>query len=137
MFLPLELTLRPSRISLTVSLAGFALAAGGVLLADLPVWGKAVAALALLAGGALAWRQRHGMAHGVRVSQSGQMVILLDDWQAANIKGQAVVLPWLVKLNVVLENGRVKTLNLWPDSTDADGFRKLRVWLKWGLRQTD
>lgn len=137
MFLPLQLTLLPSRISLSVSLAGFALASGGVVLANLPGWGKVVAALALLAGVALAWRQRQDMARGVRISQSGQMEILLNDWQAANIKGQAVVLPWLVKLNVVLENGKAKTLNLWPDSTDADSFRKLRVWLKWGLRQTD
>lgn len=137
MFLPLELTLRPSRLSLALLLSAAALAAAGIVLADLPAWGKAIAALALLAGVALAWRQRHGMARGVRVGQSGQMEILLNDWQAANIKGQAVVLPWLINLNVVLENGGVEKLNLWPDSTDADGFRKLNVWLRWGLHQPD
>jgi toxin CptA len=132
MFLPLELTLRPSRIYAAVLLPAAALASAGIGFADLPTWVRAVAATGLLAGMAQAWRQQKSRPLGLRISQSGQMEILLDDWQAANIQGQAVVLPWLISLTAILENGAAKKLVLWPDSADADTLRKLRVWLKWG-----
>jgi hypothetical protein len=132
MFLPLELTLRPSRIYPLVLLLGFALATGGAMLANLPGWAKLLVALMLLAALARTWRAHQPTVQGVRVSQSGQLAILLDDWQAASPSGQNVVLPWLVSLKLVLENGQKIRLWIWTDSTDANSFRRLRVWLRWG-----
>ena len=132
MFLPLELTLRPSRLYPAVLLPACALAATGVVLANLPAWAKFAAGLVLLVGGIHAWRKRLPKLRSLRISQSGQLSVLLDDWQAANIKGQVVVLPWLISLTLILENGAAEKLLLWPDSAEADALRKLRVWLKWG-----
>lgn len=132
MFIPLELTLRPSRVYrlILASAHGFALA--GIWLAALPLWTRALMTAALFAGAAWSWRENASGPRGLRISQSGQIEILDGEWQPAGIRGRPVVLPWLVSLTLEPEAGKTRKLILWPDSTEADLFRKLRVWLRWG-----
>lgn len=137
MFLPFELNLRPSRVYRLILALAHGLALAGIWLAALLVWVKGLLALALFAGAVWLWRENSNGPRSLRVSQSGQIEILDVEWLPASIKGQAVVLLWLVSLNAVLENGAVEKLLIWPDSADADGLRKLRVWLRWGSRQPD
>lgn len=135
MFLPLELTLRPSRVQAIVLATGLALAAGAVLLASLSQPAKA--ALLFLMGLAV-WRvlQKSPIA-ALRISQSGEAFVRMnDDWLNAEITGQPVATPWLVLLRLKLENGDKLSLHLWPDSADTNQLRRLRVWLAWGFRQT-
>lgn len=131
MFIPLELTLRPSRLYRLILVLAHGLALAGIWLAALPAWVKALLALALFAGALWLWREYSSGPRGLRVSQSGQIELLDSGWQAASLGGRPVVLPWFVNLAVVLEGGRTRRLALLPDSVEADGFRKLRVWLKW------
>lgn len=133
MFLPLELTLRPSRVQTAVLSAGLALAAGATSLASLPLPAKAVLLFLISLAG---WRalQKSPIA-ALRISQTGEVGVLMNkDWLNAEITGQPVATPWLVYLRLKLENGDKRSLHLWPDSADANQLRRLRVWLGWGFR---
>ena len=132
MFLPLELTLRPSRVYATVLSLAHGLALAGIWLAALPVWIMALMTSVLLAGALMLWRKSSNSPRGLRVTQSGQVEILDNEWQAAKMKGRPVVLPWLVSLRLTGEAGKVRRLMLWSDSAEPDLLRKLRVWLRWG-----
>ena len=137
MFLPLELTLRPSRIYPAILALAHGLALLGIWLAALPVWTKALAAAALFAGAVWSWRENVNSPRGLRVSQSGQVELLDGEWWAAGILGRPVVLPWLVSLTLEGDAGTKRRLVVLPDSTEADLFRKLRVWLKWADYQRE
>lgn len=132
MFLPLELTLRPSRVYRAVLLAGHGLALLGVALAALPTGVQAVMCAALLVSLMWAWRQFSSMPRGMRVAQSGQVELLEAEWRPARVRGRPVVLPWLTSLELEVEGGKSCCLALFRDSADREGLRKLRVWLKWG-----
>jgi hypothetical protein len=131
MFLPLELTLRPSRIYLVILATAHSLALAGIWLAAFPVWIRALMTIVLAAGALGIWRESLSNPHGLRVSQSGQIEVLGSEWQPASIQGRPVVLPWFVSLSLAPEGGKTRRLILWPDSTDLDMLRKLRVWLRW------
>jgi hypothetical protein len=133
MFLPLELTLRPSRIYAAVMALAHGLALLGLWLAALPPWIQAALGFALTVSLVWAWREIASGPQGLRVSQSGQIELLEQEWLTANIRGRPVVLPWLVSLRLGTEGGRVCRLVLWRDSAAPDPQRKLRVWLRWGL----
>jgi len=132
MFLPLELTLRPSRICVAVLAMAHALALLGVWLAALPAWIQTLLTLVLSASVVWAWRESSSVPRGLRVSQSGHLELLDGEWRPAQIKGRPVVLPWLVSLGLAVENGGSRRVILWKDSAEADRFRKLSVWLRWG-----
>jgi hypothetical protein len=132
MFLPLELTLQPSRIYPAILVLAHGLALAGVWLAALPLGIKALAVAALLAGAVWLWRENANSPHGLRVSQSGQVELLDEEWRAASVLGRPLVLPRFVSLMLELDTGRKRRLMLWSDSTDPELFRKFRVWLKWG-----
>jgi toxin CptA len=131
MFLPLELKLRPSRIQLAVLALGHGLALAGIWLAALPAWMQWSMTAALFAGALRLWRESSARPQGLRVTQSGQVEILERGWQPAELEGCPIVMPWLVSLVLAPEAGKTRRLILWSDSTEADLFRKLRVWLRW------
>ena len=132
MFIPLELAIKPSRIYSGVMLAACGLAMTGVWLAVMPVGVRAALALLLLLAAVHYWRKGLSGVHGLRIMQSGHLEILQANWLPAVIRGQPVVLPWLISLVVLPEGGKARRLMIWPDSVDADSARRLRVWLKWG-----
>jgi hypothetical protein len=45
-----------------------------------------------------------------------------------------MVLPWLISFKLVREGEKTDRLIIWPDSADENWQRRLRVWLRWGLR---
>ena len=51
--------------------------------------------------------------------------------QGAEVLSGTVVYPWLVVLRLGLDDGRWVTVVVWPDSTTAENFRRLCVWLRW------
>jgi hypothetical protein len=134
MFIPLELAIRPSRVYAGVLLIACSLALAGIWLAAIPVWGQALMTLGLIPAAWRYWRNGLPAVRGLRITQSGQIEILQTGWQSAVIKGQPVVLPWLVSLKVAPEGGKARRLMIWPDAVDADSARRLRAWLKWGFQ---
>lgn len=134
MFIPLELAIKPSRVYAGVLLIACSLAVTGIWLAAIPAWGQALMTLGLILAVLRHWRKGLPDVQGLRIAQSGQIEIFQTDWQSAMIKGQPVVLPWLVSLNVEPEGGKARRLMIWPDAVDADSARRLRAWLKWGFQ---
>ena len=132
MFLPLQLTLRPSRIYAAALAGAHGFALLGVWRAVLPLWLQTALSLALASSLIWAWREISSGPTGLRISQSGQVEVLERDWMAARITGRPVVLPWLVSLRLELDGGQTRRMSFLRDSADADDLRKLRVWLKWG-----
>lgn len=63
----------------------------------------------------------------------------LRDGKAVSVTlaSESLVTPWLVLLVVVPEGGAGEhRLLILPDSLDAESFRQLRVWLRWGSSVT-
>lgn len=132
MFLPLELTLRPSRIYAMLLVIAHGLACLAIWLASLDAWIQLLLTSAVLVGLIWTWRENSSGPVGLRFAQSGQVEILDKDWQPAEIQGQVVVSPWFVSMMFISKEAKARRILLWPDSTDANNFRKLRVWLRWG-----
>lgn len=131
MFLPLELTLRPSRVYRAILVTAHGLALAGLWTAALPAASKAAMALFLFASVVWTWREVSAGPQGLRVSLSGQIEIFDGEWQPATLKNRPVILPGFVSLALIVEEGKSRRLALLPDSTEPSEFRKLRVWLKW------
>jgi hypothetical protein len=106
--------------------------------------------LAVLIAGVLAsavhgiWRQalRQGPRAVIRLQfrNREQLEICRRDgsWQSGRILGSSTAGTFLTVLNIRVAQQR------WPvhvvvtgDSIDGDGFRRLRVWLRWGLVQEE
>ncbi len=132
MFLPLELTLRPSRIYVQVLAGAHGLALAGIWLAAMAAWVKLMMTAIVIASMVWSWRENSRATGAVRITQSGQVEILEGEWRAAEVIKQPVVLPWFVSVVFVPKGGKAKRLLLFPDSAEADGLRKLKVWLRWG-----
>ncbi|MEO1765659.1 protein YgfX [Thiobacter aerophilum] len=53
--------------------------------------------------------------------------------QRARVSAASFVTPWLTVLDFATERGR-RTLLIMPERVDAEAYRRLRVWLRWGWR---
>lgn len=134
MFIPLELAVVQSRICAGVFTLVHGMSLAGVWLAALPVWIQSGLTLPLILSAAYQWIRRQERVRALRVTQSGILEIKRVGWHPAMIKGHPVVLPWMVSLVLADEVGKPQRLIIWPDSADAQGQRRLRVWLKWGFK---
>lgn len=71
----------------------------------------------------------------IEVSSEGVMRILSrsGDWTDAGVLGSSFVTPWLTVLNLRLPERRfARHVVVLPDGVNADAYRGLRVWLRWG-----
>jgi toxin CptA len=133
---------RPSRYLAAI----LSIAHGAALVAlfplDLPVWTKAgLAFLVLLSLGYHLWRDAWLSASSAIVSLvlDGDMIMLVSrggEQLAGRMLRDTLVTPFLAVLNVMPEGARFsRSMVILPDSLDAESFRQLRVWLKWGVDQ--
>jgi hypothetical protein len=118
---------------------------GAHLAACLSLGAAAGPGLILLAGSfALAASVSWMMLRGLQGIQASSMTINADGtcrWIARDgsfegrMRGDSTVLPWLVVLRIkVAKERRLRTLVLCGDSTGRDDWRRLRVFLRWGVR---
>ena len=134
-FPSLQISLRPSRLLLTLGGVTHLLAAVAVMVSSLAAWFK----IGLIAGIGLAllrfgWRYGHhtgpGFISGVALAE--------DRWHLRTGTGACQNAIWsggyahtlLVILHFRLEHGRPRSLVVLPDAADPDGLRRLRVWIR-------
>lgn len=132
--------LRPSR-----SLAAILAIAHGTALAslvplDFPAWVKAALGLVILFS--LGYHLRRD---ALLFAPASRMVLALESEEAVlvaragetlagRVSRESVVTPRIVVLNVLPQGVRLaRSVVILPDSLDAESFRQLRVWLKWGI----
>lgn len=74
-----------------------------------------------------------------RLEVGGSISLMLRDGHhvAGKLRVGGVILPFVVLINVRLENGGHRALVLLKDCMDADCFRHLRIVLRWGAKQQD
>ncbi|OAJ70876.1 hypothetical protein A7976_05295 [Methylobacillus sp. MM3] len=137
---PIRLALRPSRqLAGLLGVAGTAACAAILLLPALP-WVKlmlaaVVAATTLYYLGHDALLRMPGSIVALEVTSNGALRCLSRNglWLDVSVRGDSFVTPWLTVLNLTEPGKRLaKRAILLSDSGDADVFRSLRVWLRWG-----
>lgn len=82
-----------------------------------------------------AWRQSDDAVVLLALDSAGHYHLTLRDGRqmAVRLQGDSVVFARLSLLNFRVEQGQGKmTCLIVPDAVDADEFRRLRVWLRWG-----
>ena len=134
---PIKITLelRPSRLLLLGGGVGHLLAFVAVIVSSIPGWVKAglIAGIALSLS-ELAYRYGYPCGNGF----IARVALLDESWQLETgdghrYRGQLTsgyAHPFIVILNFRLENGKRRSLTLLPDCADADGLRRIRVWLR-------
>jgi toxin CptA len=136
-----EVELRSSRL-----LAGLlGIAHGGVLLLlpTLPVAGWIVVLMSgMLVISASMTITRHALRRGARtvtalkLANREQLQIRAGDgvWHGGRLLGSSTVGAAIAVLNIRLDGGGTTHVVIFGDGIDADDFRRLRVWLRWGPR---
>ena len=134
-----QFNLQPS-IYLTIALV----ASHGAVLAvlvplALPLWAKILLVLLVLVS--LLYHVWHdawllALSSNKTLLLDGDMILLVarnGDRVTARILADSLVTPFLTVLNV-LPQGKylARSVIILPDSLDAESFRQLRVWLRWG-----
>jgi toxin CptA len=132
-----QFELQPSRY-----LAAMLIAAHGITLAalfplGLPVWATLAFLLLINLGYQLrqaAWLSSQSAS--VALTLDGDQIILTTrdgEQLAGRIVRDSLVTSHLTVLNVLPQGARFsRSVVILPDSLDAESFRQLRVWLKWG-----
>lgn len=136
MFLPLNMTIGPSRTLLRVLAILHAMSIGVVLLLPAPLFIKDFLVAALVVSmawqGAFSRRFRPGQKiRAVRVDSKQSLWLEGLDWEPQPAE---LINAWLgPKLGVAAINCRGKTHRLvWmPDSASQDEIRRWHVWLRW------
>ena len=66
----------------------------------------------------------------------GDMILLVarnGDQVTARVLADSLVTPYITVLNVLPQGSHLaRSVIILPDSLDAESFRQLRVWLRWG-----
>ena len=134
-----QFSLRPSRYLALLLIIAHGGAFAFLFPPVLPAWAKA--ALSCVIAFSLAY---HLWRDALLASKSAVRTLRLDsermvmttqggDSIACTVLRDSLVTPLLTVLNVLPDGARLaRSVVIFPDSLDAESFRQLRVWLKWG-----
>jgi toxin CptA len=138
----LRVQLQPSRTLATPLACGHLLALAAVA-TGLPPVAAALAAVGLGLSAfhhlRLAMHRSPLAAAGLEFSSAGGCALRDPGglWLPAEVRHVAVPAGWLAVLVARDANGRSRAAVILPDASDAEDFRRLRVWLKWRVAVTD
>lgn len=135
-----QFNLQPS-IYFTIALVASHGAALAVLapLAFLPLWARTQLALLVLVS--LLYHVWHdawllALSSNKTLLLDGDMILLVarnGDQVTARVLADSLVTPFITVLNVLPQGTYLaRSVIILPDSLDAESFRQLRVWLRWG-----
>ncbi|MHB1091563.1 protein YgfX [Thiobacillus sp.] len=131
-----EIELKPSRRLGLLLLGVTALVLVALLLADVPMVTAWVLGIVAMGFGAWGWRQSVPMA-SLRIAPDGRLQCRNEtrEWQDVEVLDDSFVSLALVVLRYRIDDRRVRSMTLLPDSANADDLRRLRVSLRW-IRRT-
>lgn len=130
-----EFALGPPRLLAAALLLAHGGAVVAAFLSAIPVGYKIAILIALCAS--LVWQLRRlGGALSVAIDENGACRIAgIDGEHVGQIADDSFVSSSLVILNI--RAARRKSIVITPERLDADTFRRLRVFLRWGMRQVE
>ncbi len=134
----LHVRLRPSP-TLVAAIALAHLAAVAAALVALPGGAAAVAAIGVALSATAHLREALHRAPraiaALELSADGPVAVAgpSGDWLTAQVRTAAVPAPWVAVVTVRDALGRRRSAVVLPDALDRDAFRRLRVWLRWGV----
>ncbi len=137
---PILIRLRFSAYLAAILIAAHGAALLALLSLALPLWAQIVLAMLLLVSLLFylrrdAWLSAPSSA--IALLLEGDRVVLTtrsgDLWPGQLLR-DSLVTPLLTVINVLPHGARfARNIIILPDSLDAESFRQLRVWLKWGM----
>lgn len=134
-----QFKLQPSRYLAVILIVAHGAALAALFPLTLPAWSKVVLALLMLFG--LAYHLRRDAwlsapSSGTALMLEGDRVVLSTrggKQLAGKVLRDSLVTPLITVLNVLPQGARfARSVIILPDSLDAESFRQLRVWFKWG-----
>ena len=135
----LRVQLRPSRTLAAALAAGhlLALLAAATSLPAAP--GSLVVVglgLSLIHHLRLAMHRSDRAVRGLSFAADGRFAVAdpTGGWLPAELRHCAVPAAWLAVVTARDDAGRSRAAVILPDAADPEGFRRLRVWLKWRLK---
>jgi toxin CptA len=135
----LKISLRPSWLLGMLLALGHGAAIAIMLLVDIPLWAALVAAAGLAVNLFVVVR-RHALmltpdsAVAIEIGSDDKVGIRTrhGEWSEYAVLGNTCVTAYLTVLNLQQTDSRaIRRIAIFPDSVDAEDFRKLRVWLRW------
>lgn len=134
-----QFTLQPSRYLAAMLITAHGITLAALLPLALPLWAKAALASLMLLSLMHHLRRDAWLSApsaGVALMLEGERVVLTtrggEQW-AGQILHNSLVTPFLTVLNVLPQGAHfARSVVILPDTLDAESFRQLRVWLKWG-----
>jgi toxin CptA len=130
---PITIGLRRSFFGLAGVAAVHGLAATALLATSWPFWLKCMALAGLAAAAVLPWRAGAPKADAIRLLGDGRMECRLtggDEFLVAELMSGATVHPWITAIRLKVASATLSVV-FFPDSTNPEDFRRLRVWLRW------
>ena len=134
-----QFKLQPSRYLAAILVAAHGITLAALFPLGLPMWAKmALASLMLFS---LIYHLRRDAwlsapSASVALTLEGDRAVLTTrggEQLAGQILRDSLVTPFLTILNILPQGARLaRSVIILPDSLDAESFRQLRVWLKWG-----
>lgn len=132
---------RPSRYLAAILIVAHGVVIAALLLLPFPAWTKAALAMLILFSMVYhVWRDAW-----LAAPSSGIALKLEEDHaelttrNGGHLEGQVLadsfVTPYLTVLNVLPQDARfARSIVIMPDTLDAESFRQLRVWMRWGVK---
>ncbi len=136
-----QFKLQPSHYLTAMLIAAHGVTFAALFPLALPIWAKA--ALASLMLFSLVYHLRRDAwlsapSANVALALEGDRVVLTTrggEQLAGQILRDSLVTPFITVLNVLPQGAHLaRSVIILPDSLDAESFRQLRVWLKWGAK---
>ena len=135
-----QFKLQPSRYLAAILIVAHGAAFAALLPLALPAWSKVALALTMLFS--LVYRLRRDAwlsapSSGTALMLDGDRVVLTTrggQQLAGHVLRDSLIMPYITVLNVLPQGTRfARSVIILPDSLDAESFRQLRVWFKWGV----
>ncbi|WP_035384855.1 protein YgfX [Ferriphaselus sp. R-1] len=134
-----RIQLGPSYLLAMAVLVAHGVATVSIVVLAVPAWVKVAVIAALLFNCAyelarVALLRASSSCVALRLDDSGVGMELRDGRSmVVKLGADCLVTPWLIVLALISEDERTtRRLLILPDSLNAESFRALRVWLKWG-----